>query len=213
MMGRNKDISPENRGAILALSKEGFSVREIAAKGYAGKSAVADLIRKNKANLLPTKRPGRPSLTTKRDDRILRRICKQNPFDSSTVLSKKLLESTGTNISDRSIRRKLVMSNLKSHRPAFKPWLSKVHQLKRLKFAKEHASWSLNKWKTVIFSDESPFSLFGNRGSIRVRREQGERFNSKFICPTVKHPETVHIWSCFCWHGVGHLEVLEKMKE
>lgn len=40
-----------------------------------------------------------------------------------------------------------------------KPWITEKNRRARLKFAKEHIDWSLQKWKTVLFSDESKFVL------------------------------------------------------
>ncbi|CDQ70639.1 unnamed protein product [Oncorhynchus mykiss] len=43
-----------------------------------------------------------------------------------------------------------------------------------------------------------------------VRRRQGERYHQSCIMPTVKHPETIHVWGCFSTKGVGSLTILPK---
>ena len=39
-------------------------------------------------------------------------------------------------------------------------------------------------------------------------KEKGERFHESCIAPTVKHPETIHVWGCFSSRGIGSLSVL-----
>lgn len=37
-----------------------------------------------------------------------------------------------------------------------------MRKTERLEFTKNHLDWSVEKWKTVLFSDESKFDLFGS---------------------------------------------------
>uniref|UniRef100_A0AAZ3R706 Uncharacterized protein n=1 Tax=Oncorhynchus tshawytscha TaxID=74940 RepID=A0AAZ3R706_ONCTS len=53
----------------------------------------------------------------------------------------------------------------------------------------------------------------GSKEAIRkklVRRRQGERYHQSCVIPTVKHPETIHVWGCFSAKGVGSLTILPK---
>ena len=43
-----------------------------------------------------------------------------------------------------------------------------------------------------------------------VRRRQGERYHQSCVMPTVKHPETIHVWGCFSSKAVGSLTILPK---
>ena len=43
-----------------------------------------------------------------------------------------------------------------------------------------------------------------------VWRGQGERYHQYCVMPTVKHPETIHVWGCFSAKGVGSLTILPK---
>ena len=43
-----------------------------------------------------------------------------------------------------------------------------------------------------------------------VRRRQGECYHPSCVMPTVKHPETIHVWGCFSAKGVGSLTILPK---
>ena len=43
-----------------------------------------------------------------------------------------------------------------------------------------------------------------------VWKRQGERYHQSCVMPTVKHPETIHVWGCFSAKGVGSLTILPK---
>ena len=80
----------------------------------------------------------------------------------------------------------------------------------RLKFCKRHQQWSEKAWKKVLWSDESTFTVTGC-GITRVWRRTGsDALEPKFTCKTVKHPDSVMVWGCFGYHGVGSLVVLPK---
>ena len=102
-------------------------------------------------------RSGRPRLSTTRADNVLRRICHKNRFMTSKQLSVEWNLSTGTAASSSIVRRRLVSMGLRAHKAKKKPILSKVMKLKRLKWAKAHVNWTMEKWDSVIFSDESRF--------------------------------------------------------
>ena len=101
-------------------------------------------------------------------------------------------------------------NGLVSRRAAKKPLLSRKNIRDRLIFCKRYRDWTADDWGKVIFSDESPFRLFGASGKKLVRRRQGERYHQSCVMPTVKHPETIHVWGCFSAKGVGSLTILPK---
>lgn len=212
-MGRfsSKQVSKESRGAIIALANEGFSSREIAARVPCCQKSVSNILRLHReTNSVNVKeRSGRPSQISKRVSRKLCKLSRNSRFMSSKNLSVELEQSTGVKISARSVRRHLFNSGLKGRRPATKPLLSRTHRLKRLQFCKRYEKWTIENWKTVIFSDESPFNIFGNRGALKVRRSVGERYKPECVLSSVKHPLTVNVWGCFSLNGTGRLEVLE----
>ena len=97
-----------------------------------------------------------------------------------------------------------------SRRAAKKPLLSRKNIRDRLIFCKRYRDWTAEDLGEVIFSDESPFRLFGASGKKLVRRRQGERYHQSCVMPTVKHPETIHAWGCFSVKGVCSLTILPK---
>ena len=104
---------------------------------------------------------GRPRSTTS----MIVRSVKKDPWISSVEIQKQL----ELLVSDRTIRRRAVEAGLFSRRPAKKPLISLKNQKKRLLFATSHIDWNVQKWRTVLFSDELKFNIIGNDGIFRVR--------------------------------------------
>ena len=97
-----------------------------------------------------------------------------------------------------------------SRRAAKKPLLSRKNIRDRLIFCKMYRDWTAEDWGQVIFSDKSPFRLFGAFGKKLVWRRYGERYHQSCVMPTVKHPETINVWGCFSAKGVGSVTIFPK---
>jgi hypothetical protein len=76
--------------------------------------------------------------------------------------------SAAQNISLNTIRSRIKESGeFNSYWAARKPFISKKNRAKRLKWTKEHKNWTKEQWRSVLWSDESPFVLRYN-GKVRV---------------------------------------------
>jgi hypothetical protein len=62
-----------------------------------------------------------------------------------------------------------------------------VELLQRLSWAKKLKQWTLDWWKSVLWSDESKFEIFGSNRRVFVRRRVGEQMISPCVVPTMKH--------------------------
>ncbi|CEG67884.1 hypothetical protein RMATCC62417_04240 [Rhizopus microsporus] len=81
---------------------------------------------------------------------------------------------------------------------------------KRLRWAHKHANWTVEQWPSVIWSDESRFTVTGNDGDAKVIRKVGERNDTKYIVPTKKYEGgRVMIWSCFHANGFDPLVLVD----
>ncbi|CAK1593484.1 unnamed protein product [Parnassius mnemosyne] len=102
-----------------------------------------------------------------------------------------------TSVSISTISRRLYEKSLTAHRPAKGPKLTAQHRRDRLEFARNHCEWTLEQWRTVLFSDETRVCLFCNNRRRRVYRRQGERFES--------FEESVEYGggSCMFWGGIS----------
>ena len=70
---------------------------------------------------------------------------------------------------------------------AKKSLLKDTNKIKRLAWAKKHVQWTLDWWKSVLWSDDSKFEIFGSNPRVFVRHRVGERMISACVVPTVKH--------------------------
>jgi hypothetical protein len=81
----------------------------------------------------------------------------------------------------------------------------------RLAWAKKHEQWTLDRWKSVLWSDESKFEIFGSNRRVFVRRRVGERMISSGVVPTVKHGGGggVMVWGCIAGDNVIDLLIIQ----
>ena len=209
---KRMDWSPKKRATAIALRKEGYSYREVAAK--LGNGVTLSGIRKlckrfQETGSVENKTGrGRNSVTTPKTDRRIVRLALNNRRASSGDINKEL-RGMGVKVSNRTVRRRLVKAGLRARIARKKPFLNVVQRQKRVAWAKEHVTWTQEDWKKVIFSDETRISVFGSDGVRYVRRRPGEDCLPECLMPTMKHPLSVMIWGCMSRKGVGRIQVLE----
>jgi hypothetical protein len=69
-------------------------------------------------------------------------------------------------VTDTSIvKRRLHESGLNGPIAAKKPLLKETNN-KRLAWAKKHEQWTFDRWKSVLWSDESKFEIFGSKRGV-----------------------------------------------
>ncbi len=64
------------------------------------------------------------------------------------------------NIVGDTIHRAIRRCRLKLYRSKKKPYLNMIQKRRRFLWAKAHLKWTVAKWKTVLWSDESKFEVF-----------------------------------------------------
>jgi hypothetical protein len=102
------------------------------------------------------------------------------------------------------VQRRLCESGLHGQIAAKKPLLKDTNKKKILALAKKHEQWTLDRWKSVLCSDESKCAIFGSNRHVFVGRRVGERMISACVVPTVKHGG-VMVWGCFAGSTVSDL--------
>ena len=76
---------------------------------------------------------------------------------------------------------------------------------KRLACAKKHEQWTLDRWKSALWSDESKCEIFGANRCVVVRPRVGERM---ILCMCGSHREAwrrCDVWGCFAGDTVSDL--------
>lgn len=205
----------EDVASVIALFKAKHKVSEIVEITGVCQRSVYRLIEQFKesgyAQLpVPKPRPGRPRLTSPRTRKVINRQVCANPRLTAREIKQNNPQLLG-NVSIRSIQ-DLLHDDLgyRSYRARRKPLLTKVQKLKRLRFAKKYIVWSEDDWRRVLWSDEATFTVTGSGYDRVYRKPHSDALDPKYTCKTVKHPDSLMVWGCFSYFGVGELVVLPK---
>ncbi|GBN94781.1 hypothetical protein AVEN_93359-1, partial [Araneus ventricosus] len=101
---------------------------------------------------------------------------RRNRGATASQLSRDLYAATGTRVSRVTVSKRLHETGLFARRPAVCVPLTSTNRRIRLVWCREHRDWSMDQWTTVLFTDESRFSL--NTYSCRtfIWREPGSRY-------------------------------------
>ncbi len=112
-------------------------------------------------------------------------------------------------LSVNTIRRAICRCQLKLYHPKRKPYVNMVQKCRRVLWAKANLKWTVSKWKSVLWSDESKFDiLVGNHGC-RVLRAKEEGDLPACYQRSVQKPASLMVWGCIRAYGMGSLHVLE----
>ncbi|KAK3515171.1 hypothetical protein QTP70_008177 [Hemibagrus guttatus] len=157
-MGRGSPIPPMLRRKIVEQYQKGVSQRKIAKSLKLSSSTVHNVIQRfrESGTISVRKGQGRKTILDAHDLRALRRHC--ITYRNATWAQEHFQETLSVNTIHRAIRR----CRLKLYRSKKKPYLNMIQKRRRFLWAKAHLKWTVAKWKTVLWSDESKFEvLFG----------------------------------------------------
>ena len=125
-------------------------------------------------NVTNRPRSGRPRLTTQREDRYLTNWTLRQCRVTARQLHDHLQTTTGTLISDQTVRNRLRANNLRQCRPVVRPPLLQRHRATKRNWGTRHVRWQRAQWSSVLFSDESRFALQFSDGREWVYWRPGE---------------------------------------
>ena len=144
-MVKKKELSDFECGKVIALYEDGNSERAISQKTGYGKTTIHYIIAKyNKTDTTTiAPRSGRPKILSERDKRHLKIILTQNRRDPLAKIHQNFNESTGNEVSERTIRRTIYDLGYHSHIALRKPLVSEPNRKIRLQWARERRSWTI----------------------------------------------------------------------
>lgn len=206
-------ISKEKRRLVIDQWKKGKSFSSISRDIEISRRSVANIIKlfKTSKSLNCKKSPGRPRSLSIRDERHLVRKMISSPFVSAKSLAKEISMEWGREISPDIVRNTLYRNGFHARKPIKKPLLTRNHRQRRLTFARDHVTKSLDFWKKIIFSDETPFVIFPTKSGQWTWRRPHEEFQPRNIIPTVKHGGgTLQVWACMSYQGIGFMTKLDQ---
>lgn len=182
--------SVEKRAQMVGQKLAGATLPQIQAVHGCSESTAIRILRKQRKTGSVKDLPGRgrKRKTSEREDRHLALEVARDPNQNSTKLAKRIVPTLCKNrISRWTVARRLREYEFGAHTAALKPLLSHDNIEKRLAWAKKHKDWTVDNWKRVLFSDETPFCLFQSFGRKIVWRRKGERYKPDCLVKTVKH--------------------------
>ncbi len=119
---------------------------------------------------------GRRPLLDARGLRAFRQHCITHQHDSVIDITKWAQEYFQKPMSVNTIHRAICRFQLKLYQAKRKPYVNMVQKRRRVLWAKAHLKWTVSKWKSVLWSDESKFViLVGNHGRRVIwAKEEGD---------------------------------------
>ena len=136
-------------------------------------------------------RKGRPRVSSAAEDEFIRVNC------TSDCSPNKCFRVQVTDTSQHQLFGGDSQSGLHGQSAAKKPLLKDTKNKKRLAWAKEHEQWTLDRWKSVLWSDASKIEIFGsNRRVCEMQSKQRDN-----LCMCGSHHEA---WRRRC-DGLGFL--------
>ena len=110
-----KNLTEEERPAVVTLEKERYRQRAIARKQKISVCAVQEILKKKEetGTVEDRVRTGRPRVTSKRLDRLLKRLSLSYRKATSKRLKREFAHATGTVVCTSTIKRRLLESGLK----------------------------------------------------------------------------------------------------
>ncbi|KAK3567028.1 hypothetical protein QTP86_008979 [Hemibagrus guttatus] len=208
-MGRGSPIPPMLRQKIVEQYQKGVSQRKIAKSLKLSSSTVHNIIQRfrESGTISVRKGQGRKTILDARDLWALRRHC--ITYRNATVMeittwAQEYFQKT---LSVNTIHRAIHRSRLKLYRSKKKPYLNMIQKRRHFLWAKAHLKWTVAKWKTVLWSDESKFEvLFGKLGPHVIRTKE-DKDNPSCYQRSVQKPASLMVCGCMSACGMGSLHI------
>lgn len=206
-----RPLSDERANLIVQFHLQGLSQLEIANALNIAPSVVCRALQRYREFGTAQRRHGGGNFrrTTEREDRLVRMNARRNPFLTARQLQNRLFESSGTQVSDQTIRNRLREVGLRSYRPVRRPSLDTRHRRARLEWVNSRLRENQN-WEFVLFSDESRFCLSSDSRRLRVWRRPNTRFEPQFIQPVTAHRGGgVMVWGGITLNNRTELHIIQ----
>lgn len=203
LVGRGKHCSEEKRTLIQNLIKQGKTYKEVEKLVGCSAPMIRNAITYKKRN----EKRGKKRILSEATVRQVTRCAKNRPTMSAIEIRDELNLVCGVH----TVRRRLREHKLNARSPRKVPLLKKSHVTRRLQFAKEHLTWPTDKWRNILWTDESKIILYGGKGSRQyVRRPPNTEYDPRYTIKTVKHGgSSIMVWGCFSYRGVGPIHKID----
>jgi transposase len=195
----------EVRAKAIGMLEAGMLQKAVAEKLRVSKRSVIRWWKqhRNGESLEDKPRPGRPEKIHPVAKQVISLSVGKRRQSTRKLAAR--LTNKGYKISKETVRRHLKNNlGMNPYRQRKKPFLTCRHKKARIQFAKDKLHWTLEDWKRVVWSDESPFQLFptSNTKVNQVWAPNPENIPKTSI---VKFPPKILVWGMFGHKGVSEL--------
>lgn len=205
-MDKKKELSDEDRYAIVALHKHGgWTQKRIAKCINCTQSTVSDTLKRysEQGDVKDHERIGRPALLdiTNSGSNPLTKVVKNNRTFNALQIQNELKSDYNIHLSYntiRRLRRKLGFRPVQFRR---RPKFGENTRRRRLQYALDNLD---EDWKNIIFTDESWFIL-GNNNMVVWKRPDEEPIEAQ----VKQHPDKVMVWAGIWWDGRTKLCIID----
>ena len=211
-MGK-KSVSEGVRWQIVGLSRvNNLKLKTIAQMVGVSEKCVRTTIKnfRETGSAKERARSGRPEVTSDREKSFISRTFLRDPKLSLRKGTTFCRTSLARGISYSTTRRVLKKKGLTANLATKKQFLSIMDKRKRLKWCKERRHWSIDKWRSVIFTDESNFEVLNRKAKFWFWRKKNPSTRFNLIRPrTQGGGGSIGIWGCINASGAGMASIYD----
>ncbi len=206
-MGRGSPICERVHKKIVEYLKNNVPQHQIAKALQISSSTVHNIIKRFRetGEIAVRKGQGRRPLLDARGLRALRWHCITHRYDSVIDITKRgpgILPETTVGKHNPMCHLQMPAKALSCKNEANVNMVQKHH---RVLWDKAHLKWTVSKWKSVLWWDESKFDILV--GNDAVSKEEGDL--PACYQRSVQKPASLMVWGCISAYGMGSLHVLE----
>ncbi|MPC94533.1 Transposable element Tc1 transposase [Portunus trituberculatus] len=210
-----KPLDRDTRVRVIQCHKLGLQTKDIVKETGVSELSVRHLVARFQASPnacvpTPAMSTGRPTKISETSLRVLNQCVDVTP----TLTARKLKEENPQLLGNVTVRtvsgtlhRRLGYRKVAARR---KPALNEHQRKTRQVFAKKYLEWPSEKWRSVLWTDESLFVVSNTKGKRVWVRNGVNRDDPKYCALTVKHPPSLMVWGAFGYGGKGPLVVFQK---
>ncbi|GFU48019.1 HTH_Tnp_Tc3_2 domain-containing protein [Trichonephila clavipes] len=169
-MSQRRCLPNSLRWRAVGWMEMGLSQADVARRLKVSRSVVQRLWDQYQSEDSVSRRPvpGRPRATTPAEDRFLALSARRRRTTTVPQLVADHFQASGRRISATTVRNRLHNAGLYARRPVVCVPLNGRQRRNRLCWAREHVSWTQQQWASVLFTDESRFTMESDSGRLLI---------------------------------------------
>jgi transposase len=180
-----KALSAAQQAHILSLMDSGISGHKIHSQTGVSPSTISRLRSKHRSSLQKAL-GGRPKKLSDTNICHALRLIGSGRVENAVQVTKALKNITNQPLCPQTVRNGLKKIGMKAVVKKKRPFLTKHQRKERMDFALSHQDWTIEDWKTVVWSDETKVNRLGSDGRKWVWKKAGEGLSDRVVEGTQK---------------------------